>query len=68
MQISFDLLNDTATHLVAEFLLHVLLDTSQHEWLENHVQSSQLLRFERPRAPTSGILNIFREPLRKLFV
>jgi hypothetical protein len=46
----------------------VLLHTTKHERLEDHVQSSQLLRLELTATSASSILNVLGEPFGELFV
>jgi hypothetical protein len=56
------------THLVTQLLLHVLLHTTQHERLEDHMQSSQLFRLELTATSASSILNVLGEPFGELLV
>lgn len=53
-------------HLLAQFVLHVFLDTAQHERLKDHVQSTKLVFVEFVALILSSILNVLREPLIEL--
>jgi len=52
--------------LLAQFVLHVFLDTTQHERFENHMQSTKLVFVEFVALVLSSILYVFREPLVEL--
>lgn len=54
-------------YLVAELVLHVLLDPTQHEGLEDHVQTSQLV-FVHGSLVVRVVLDVLRKPLAKLVV
>lgn len=45
-------------NLVAKLLLDVLLDTTQHERLEDHVQTLELFGLERRVASARSVLNV----------
>jgi hypothetical protein len=55
------------THLVTELVLDVLLDTTEHERLEDHVKSPQLMLVHR--SLVLGVaLDVLGEPLAELVV
>lgn len=53
--------------LLADLMLHILLDTAQHEWLENGMQTLNLDLIEFLLILTMG-LNVLREPLIEKFM
>jgi hypothetical protein len=57
-------------YLIAQLILHVLLDPPEHERLENHVQPPQLMLVKVVLVTRlrSGVLDVPREPLRELVV
>jgi hypothetical protein len=58
-----------ATHLVAELILDVLLDAPEHERLEDHVQSPELVLVVFAAALLVGcVFDVAREPLAELVV
>ena len=55
--------------LLAEFVLDVLLDTTQHERLQDHMQTTKLTLIQLAAFVLRGSgLDIFREPLIELVV
>jgi hypothetical protein len=53
-------------YLLAQFILHVFLDTTQHERFEDHMQSAKLVFVELVALVLSSVLNILREPFVEL--
>ena len=58
---------DVKLDLVSKLLLHMLLDTTQHEWLQDHMQSPQLV-FVELSVTLCVTLNVLGEPLAELVV
>lgn len=56
------------TNLLAELILNVTLDTPQHEWLQNHVQPSELMLVKPATLVLCSVFNVLREPLVELVV
>ena len=54
------------SHLLAQFVLYVFLDTTQHERFQDHMQSTKLVIVEFVALIFSSILNVLREPLIEL--
>jgi len=54
------------SHLLAEFVLYVFLDTTQHERFQDHMQSTKLVFVEFVALIFSSILDVLREPLVEL--
>ena len=53
-------------HLLAQFVLHIFLDTAQHERLKDHMQSAKLVFVEFVAFILSSILDVLREPFIEL--
>lgn len=56
------------SHLLAQFVLNVFLDTTQHERFEDHMQSTKLVFVEFVALIFRSILDVLREPLVELVV
>lgn len=54
---------NTQTHLLAEFILDVAFHTPQHEWLQDHMKTPQLMLVELAAFVLGGALDVFGEPL-----
>jgi hypothetical protein len=55
-------------YLLAQFVLYILLDTTQHERFEDHMQSTKLVFVEFVALVLGGILDVLREPFVELVV
>ena len=55
-------------HLFAEFVLDMALHTTQHERLQDHMKTAQLVLVEFAPLVLGSILDILREPLVELVV
>ena len=49
--------------LLAEFVLHMSLDTTKHEWLQDHMQTAELVLIELATFVLRSILDVLRKPL-----
>jgi len=54
------------SHLLAQFVLDVFFDTTQHKRLEDHMQSTKLVFIEFIALILCGILDVLREPFVEL--
>jgi hypothetical protein len=50
-------------YLLAEFVLHIVLDTAQHKRFDDHMQSTKLASIEPATLVPGSILNVPGEPL-----
>ena len=54
------------SHLLAQFILNVFLDATQHERFEDHMQPTKLVFVKFVALVLRGILDILRKPLVEL--
>ena len=54
--------------LLAKFVLHMSLDTTKHERLQDHMQTAQLVFVELAAFVLSSVLDVLGEPLVELIV
>ena len=54
------------TNLLAQLILDVTLNATQHEGLEDHMQTSQLMLVQLATFVLCSVLNIFGEPFVEL--
>lgn len=54
--------------LLAEFVLHMSLDTTKHERLQDHMQTTELMLVELATFVLRSILDVFGEPFVELVV
>lgn len=59
---------DQTIHLVAQLVLHMTLHATQHERLQYHMQTAQLVFVELAAFVLSSVLDVLGEPLVKLIM
>lgn len=55
-------------NLVAQFMVDMALDAAQHEWLQDHVKTPELVLIESAALVFGGVLDVFGEPFIELIV
>ena len=58
--------DEDGSHLLAQLVLDMFLDTAQHERFQDHMQSAKLMFVELVTLVLRSILDVLREPLVEL--